>query len=177
MAAFTHYWTNRTCEDSAREGWQGTPLDHTAGKGFRQRGVREGDRIYVVTVRQGKLFLIGRLTVGRILRSGAEARNVLVTNRARLRNISSRATVTGHRNVSTVRSRGTLPDNSGSSRRMDHCRCSSGRERAGSADAARNSIAGAKLGSAFRRVAEVARLADWRPSEPSSSFAARHGLA
>jgi hypothetical protein len=63
MAAFTHYWKNRTWKWHVDDDREGLPLDHTAGNQFRKRGVETGDRIYVVTVLKGKLFLLGRMTV------------------------------------------------------------------------------------------------------------------
>jgi hypothetical protein len=77
MAAYTHYWTNKTCEQSVRDGWHLRPLDHAAGSQFLRNGVRVGDDIYVVTVKSGRLFLIARFTVGRITTSDSEARRYL----------------------------------------------------------------------------------------------------
>jgi hypothetical protein len=77
MASYTHYWTNKTCEESVASGWHRRPLDHAAGSQFLRNGVRVGDNIYVVTVRDGRLFLVARFTVGRITKSDAEARRYL----------------------------------------------------------------------------------------------------
>lgn len=60
--AFTHYWTRAVLR--AAEGDEGEPLVHTASNVFIDRGVERGDRIYVVTVKNGGLYLLGRLVVG-----------------------------------------------------------------------------------------------------------------
>ncbi len=66
MAAFTHYWKNKTWAWHEDEGKEGLPLNHTAGNQFHKRGVHAGDRVYVVTVLRGKLFVLGRMTVSKI---------------------------------------------------------------------------------------------------------------
>ena len=63
---FTQYWTNRTCNDHVTYGRSGELLDHTAGNRFREHGVEAGDTVYVVTVRQGRLFLVGRMNVWKV---------------------------------------------------------------------------------------------------------------
>lgn len=63
--AFTHYWTNATWKETAREA--GEPLSHTAANVFIERGVEEGDRVYVVTIQKGVLHLLGRLEVGAVV--------------------------------------------------------------------------------------------------------------
>ena len=60
---FTHYWTNRTWE---RNRLANTSLEHTAGNLFRQADVRVGDYVYIVTVIQGRLFVLGKLRVGKV---------------------------------------------------------------------------------------------------------------
>ena len=65
---FTHYWTNKTwdyfvermSEDTAKT------LRHTASNMFRDRGISKGDAVYIVTVKQGKLLLLTRLTVANV---------------------------------------------------------------------------------------------------------------
>lgn len=42
-------------------------LTHTANNQFRARGVTRGDRIYVVATKAGRLLLLGRLTVDRVV--------------------------------------------------------------------------------------------------------------
>lgn len=79
MACFTHYWEGRTCDAMLEEGYEGQSLDHTAGKLFRQRGVSVGDKVYVVNVLKGRLFLIGRLEVAKIV-SKSEAERLLGTD-------------------------------------------------------------------------------------------------
>jgi hypothetical protein len=63
---FTHYWTNDTWNHNERFHGPGQPLEHTAGNLFRARKVATGDAIYVVTVRKGRLFLLGRLIVAKV---------------------------------------------------------------------------------------------------------------
>lgn len=61
---FTHYWKNATCAD--HESKSGKPLNHIASNLFHARGITPGDRVYAVTVRSGRLFLIGRLSVATV---------------------------------------------------------------------------------------------------------------
>lgn len=63
--AFTHYWNKSSWEGSAHD--NGQPLHHVASNVFAQRGVEPGDRVYVVTVQKGELFLLGRMEVGQIV--------------------------------------------------------------------------------------------------------------
>jgi hypothetical protein len=72
---FTHYWTRDNCDHYMTVGEEGLPLDHTAGSQFTRRGVEVGDFVYVVTRRQGKLFLIGKLQIGELVFSDKEAEN------------------------------------------------------------------------------------------------------
>jgi len=76
--SYTHYWKNSTCDKLLSE-WSTRPLVHAADNHFdsRSRRVAAGDRIYAVTVRKGLIYLIGRLTVGRIARSDEAAENIL----------------------------------------------------------------------------------------------------
>jgi hypothetical protein len=61
---FTHYWKNTTWD--ANSDSVGGLVCHTAGNMFHRRSVASGDVVYVITVRRGRLYLLGRLTVGRI---------------------------------------------------------------------------------------------------------------
>lgn len=63
---FTHYWLNRTWERNRKRASDGDLLDHTAGNLFRERGVRAGDIVYVVSVINGKLHVCGKLVVEEI---------------------------------------------------------------------------------------------------------------
>ena len=56
---YTHYWSSTL----QRPDEEGTPCCHTAGSGFKKKGITTGDRIYIVTVRHGQLNLIGAFTV------------------------------------------------------------------------------------------------------------------
>jgi hypothetical protein len=57
MTLWAHYWKRDRAEDG--EGFVG----HSASSVFRQRGVRTGDRMYVISVLGGRLRVIGRLDV------------------------------------------------------------------------------------------------------------------
>ncbi len=63
---FTHNWLNRTWERNRKRASEGEFLDHTAGNLFRERGIRVGDIVYVVSVIKGSLYLCGKLVVGKI---------------------------------------------------------------------------------------------------------------
>lgn len=62
MRYFTHYWRNEASKFT-----QGRWLKHAAGRWFTSRGVRIGDAVYVVTVKDGSLYLVGRMLVGGIV--------------------------------------------------------------------------------------------------------------
>jgi hypothetical protein len=68
---FTHYWTNTTADRARDE--SGELLDYAAGNVFRTRGVKPGDRVYVVTVRDARLFLIARMKVAKVCSIGQAA--------------------------------------------------------------------------------------------------------
>ena len=75
MPSYTHYWDGATCQDN--HAWEGQPLIHTAGNLFASKGVAVGDRIFVVNILRGELYLIGRFVVGAIVRSHEEAKRRL----------------------------------------------------------------------------------------------------
>ncbi len=56
---YTHYWSSTV----QRPDEEGSLCCHTAGHGFKKKGITTGDRIYIVTVSQGRLYLIGAFTV------------------------------------------------------------------------------------------------------------------
>lgn len=72
---YTHYWTNNTWEYNKKYYGEET-LIHIAGNLFKKRGVSKGDIIYVVTVIKGKLYICGKLVVGKIC-SVTEAARIL----------------------------------------------------------------------------------------------------
>jgi hypothetical protein len=76
MADFTHYWSSAENDIDAAAA-SSTPLDYTVDSRFTRRGVRIGDSIYVLTARKGKLFLVGKLEVGKIVHSDAKAEALL----------------------------------------------------------------------------------------------------
>lgn len=59
---WTHYWKNDTWDDETEE-----PLNHAASNVFLSRGVAVGDRVYVVTVRDGHLYLGGVIAVDAVV--------------------------------------------------------------------------------------------------------------
>lgn len=58
---FTQYWTKSFWQETGRE--EGQALSHTASDQFEALGVDEGDTIYIITVQDGALYLVGRLSV------------------------------------------------------------------------------------------------------------------
>lgn len=63
---FTTYWDNHSAKHTLENG-RDEPLDHTAGNHLDPKTVRSGDVVYVVTVRDGTIRLIGRMVVDRIV--------------------------------------------------------------------------------------------------------------
>lgn len=63
--SWTFYWGQASWDPHVNA--EGSPLDHVAGNQFRKRGVSRGDRVYVVSIRDGVLFLGARLTVDLIV--------------------------------------------------------------------------------------------------------------
>ena len=61
---FTHNWSNATCRQEREVAGL---LEHTAGNQFLRRGVRPGDFVYVVNVSSGRMRVIGRMKVARIV--------------------------------------------------------------------------------------------------------------
>ncbi len=70
---FMHFWSDELCDLHYRSGLSGAPLEFTAGEGFLQAGVQPGDIIYIISVYDGQVMLIGRITVGQIVTSYSEA--------------------------------------------------------------------------------------------------------
>ena len=76
---YTHYWSTQTCNEFYNGGLSGEPLAHTAGGRFSSAGIEEGDIVYVVSITQGQLFVIGRMEVMKIA-STEEAAEFLKTD-------------------------------------------------------------------------------------------------
>jgi hypothetical protein len=70
---FTYFWSDEFCDARYRAGLSGTPLEYIAGDGFRHAGMEEGDTLYVISVYDGQVMLVGSMLVGRILASYSEA--------------------------------------------------------------------------------------------------------
>ncbi len=64
MNHFTHYWKNPTWEKNQEINPKRALLTHLSGSQFKNRGIEVGDLGYVVTIKQGRLFLCGKLEVG-----------------------------------------------------------------------------------------------------------------
>jgi hypothetical protein len=62
--SFTHYWSNDTYRQARDDGDAG--VESLYGNQFRRRGVQAGDLVYIVTVLQGRLFLLCKLRVERV---------------------------------------------------------------------------------------------------------------
>ncbi len=60
-------WSQPQLEVQRRKQWHASRLDHTANDQFERAGVEPGDRVYVVATREGRLLLIGRLMVERVV--------------------------------------------------------------------------------------------------------------
>ena len=60
---FTHGWQYA----EARKEPDGEPLCHAAGSRFSSRGIESGDFVYVVAVHRGKLYVLGKMQVGKIV--------------------------------------------------------------------------------------------------------------
>jgi hypothetical protein len=57
-------------------GLEGEPLDISAGSVFTKRRLKKGDVVYVLSVDQGRVYLIGRMKVDRILQREEYRRSV-----------------------------------------------------------------------------------------------------
>lgn len=64
---FAAYWTIPNCDKYERGKEEGEPLTRAASVWFEEPYLHIGDVLYPMTIRQGKLYLIGRLEVGRFL--------------------------------------------------------------------------------------------------------------
>jgi hypothetical protein len=64
MPAFTYLWTRDEYERHRRRG--GHEFLCAGGNTFRDRGVRAGDDLYIVSFFGGQLYLLGRLAVGAV---------------------------------------------------------------------------------------------------------------
>jgi hypothetical protein len=73
---FTHFWPHELCEGHYLDGYSGAPLSFTAGSGFLAKHVTPGDYVYIISVHEGSLRLLGRFEVGRIMTSFEEAKQV-----------------------------------------------------------------------------------------------------
>jgi len=65
--AYIALWSQPQVEIQRRTLQERDTLDHTASGQFRERGISPGDRVYVVATERGRLLLLGRLTVERVI--------------------------------------------------------------------------------------------------------------
>ena len=56
--SFTQYWSSTVCRAAARD--EGSPLVYLSGDAFARHEVSAGDRIYAITVRDGRVLLARR---------------------------------------------------------------------------------------------------------------------
>ncbi len=71
MAFFTYYWNREQLLANLEEFEQTgstSPLGYTGGSGFASRQVSQGDVLYVLNWHEGELWVLGRMTVGRVLK-------------------------------------------------------------------------------------------------------------
>jgi hypothetical protein len=67
MAYWTHYWKNKTVFEREQQKRITDDLAHTADDVFVLRGVQLGDVVYIVTVLEGTMHVLGRLVVDDVL--------------------------------------------------------------------------------------------------------------
>lgn len=71
--AYTVFWTRERCNALRKQGDVGKPLSllfggpHTSEPSFVRATVRPGDHVYPITVYKGTLFVLGRVSVRRLL--------------------------------------------------------------------------------------------------------------
>jgi hypothetical protein len=76
-SAFTTLWTAEQVRKLRRAGLIGQPVSttfggpHTSAPRFSNAGVRPGDDVFPINIRDGRLMLLGRIRVGEILRADA----------------------------------------------------------------------------------------------------------
>ena len=66
MNNWTHYWRQATVEDIDLMNLS-DPLDHSASNMFLKRGVKQGDRVYVISCFDGDFYVVGRLIVDQVV--------------------------------------------------------------------------------------------------------------
>ena len=73
LAYWTHYWRNSTIAsemEAIANGATPNEIDHTADNSFRRRGVTPGDIVYIVSRIDGRIHLLGRLVIDKIVDQG-----------------------------------------------------------------------------------------------------------
>lgn len=65
MKYFTHYWKNKTWEDNRKADFSNQAVKHISGNDLRKVGMSVGDTVFIITVKEGKLFVAGKLTIGK----------------------------------------------------------------------------------------------------------------
>src|SRR5579871_5767328 len=78
MRSFTHSWQYQFCQKQKKRNvpgdTEGDPLLYSAGNKFHQKGVVPGDRLYILSIHKGDLYLIGRMEVETIIGQQAARR-------------------------------------------------------------------------------------------------------
>lgn len=74
---FMQSWKSYLCDTDYRMNDEGKPIYETSSAKFAQLGVKKGNQIYAVFVRDGKLFLIGKMEVERPASSWREVVDLL----------------------------------------------------------------------------------------------------
>jgi len=66
---FTHYWTNTTWDEMSAilEQYSDGKLFRAGSNLFNPQKIKKGDQVYIVTIKQGLLYLGGRIIVDHIL--------------------------------------------------------------------------------------------------------------
>ena len=64
---FTHHWQNRNWQDEVQVNHAGRPLSASADTRFNDGRVSPGDVVYVVSMRDGQLYLGGRINVSAVV--------------------------------------------------------------------------------------------------------------
>ena len=69
---FTQSWSSALCQEYKKRD-EGSLLDQSAGAKYVERGVNRGDQVYYFYIKDGRLFLIGKMKVGQMVFSDLEA--------------------------------------------------------------------------------------------------------
>lgn len=65
MKYFTHYWKNSTWDDNRQANFSEYAVKHISGNDLSKCGISVGDTVFIITVKEGRLFVSGKLIVGK----------------------------------------------------------------------------------------------------------------